>query len=58
MPNIDNWAHIGGLIGGVFATMAVGIKYKSTRFEMINGAILYLILVGFLLYMTFSGMLF
>lgn len=58
MPGIDNWAHIGGLIGGVFATMAVGVKYKSTRFEMINGVILYLILVGFLLYMTFSGMLF
>ena len=55
-PGIDNWGHIGGLIGGVFATMAVGVKYKSTRFEMINGTILYIILVGFLLYMTFSGM--
>ncbi len=58
MPGIDNWAHVGGLIGGVFATMAVGVKYKSTTFEMVNGIILYLILVGFLLYMTFSGMLF
>ena len=58
MPGIDNWAHIGGLIGGIFATMAVGVKYKSTAFEQINGAILYLILVGFLIYMTFTGMLF
>ena len=58
MPGIDNWAHIGGLIGGVFATMFVGIKYKSTKFEMINGAVLYLIFMGFLLFMTFSGMLF
>ncbi|MCI9585729.1 MAG: rhomboid family intramembrane serine protease [Bacilli bacterium] len=58
MPGIDNWAHIGGLIGGVFATMFVGIKYKSTKFEMINGGVLYLIFIGFLLFMTFSGMLF
>jgi len=55
-PGIDNWGHIGGLIGGVFATMAVGVKYKTTKFEMINGIILYVILVGFLLYMTFTGM--
>ena len=32
-------------------------KYKTTKFEMINGIILYVILVGFLLYMTFTGML-
>jgi len=37
--------------------MAVGVKYKTTSFEMINGVILYIILVGFLLYMTFTGML-
>lgn len=51
MPGIDNWAHIGGLIGGALATMAVGVKYKSTRFEMINGVILYIIYIGFILYM-------
>ena len=33
---IDNWAHIGGLVGGILATMAVGVKYKSTKFEMIT----------------------
>lgn len=52
-PGIDNWAHIGGLIGGVLSTMAVGVKYKSTKFEMINGALMYVVTVGFLLFMTF-----
>ena len=50
---IDNWAHIGGLVAGILATMAVGVKYKSTKFEMINGAIMYLIFIGFLGYMVF-----
>lgn len=50
---VDNWAHIGGLIGGVLSTMAVGIKYKSTRFEKVNGVILYLIYTLFLGYMVF-----
>ena len=50
---IDNWAHIGGLVAGVLATMAVGVKYKSTKFEMINGVIMYLIFIGFLGYMVF-----
>ena len=50
---IDNWAHVGGLVGGILSTMAVGVKYKSTKFEMINGVILYLIFIGFIGYMVF-----
>ena len=54
ISGIDIWAHIGGLIGGILATMAVGVKYKSTSFEKINGWILYLIYTVFILYMVFN----
>ena len=46
--NIDNFAHIGGLFGGFTSTMALGIKYKSNKFERVNGvivSILYVILM-------------
>lgn len=50
---IDNAAHIGGLIGGALVSMAVGVKYKSTKSDQINGIIMTCIFVGFLVYMTF-----
>ncbi len=37
--SIDNFCHIGGLIGGIFATMAVGVDGKSKTFERVNGVI-------------------
>lgn len=51
--NINNLAHIGGLIGGVLLSMAVGVKYKSNKSDIINGIIMTLIFVGFLVYMIF-----
>lgn len=51
---IDNYAHIGGLIGGVLGTMALGVKYKSTKAEQINGIIVSIILVAFLLFISFN----
>ena len=53
ISGVDNWAHVGGLVSGVLATMAVGVKYKSTKFEMVNGVILYLIYIVFIGYMVF-----
>lgn len=50
-PGIDNYAHIGGLIGGVIITMALGVKNKSSKFEMINGFIVAAIFLAFLVYM-------
>lgn len=50
---IDNAAHIGGLIGGIVITMALGLKYKSSTFEKVNGFIITLLLVLFLGYMAF-----
>lgn len=50
---IDNYAHIGGLIGGAIATMAVGLKHKTSTFEQINGIIILVIYVLFLGYLGF-----
>ena len=55
LPGINNAAHIGGLIGGVLVTMAVGVNYKSTTSEKINGVILTLIYTLFIIYMGFVG---
>ena len=52
IQGVDNAAHIGGLIGGGLMMIAVGVKYKSSNFERINGLIVSLIFLGFLIYMA------
>ena len=50
---VDNFAHIGGLIGGALITLSLGIKDKSSKFEMFNGWIVTLIFLAFTYYMAF-----
>lgn len=53
LSGIDNFAHIGGLLGGFIVTMALGIKYKSNNSEKINGIIITSIFTLFMIYMAF-----
>ena len=51
IPGIDYLGHIGGLIGGIIASMAVGLKYKKTKKDSINGIIIAIIFLTFLIYL-------
>lgn len=52
ISGIDNFAHIGGLLGGIGITMALGVKYKSTNSDRINGFIITTIFTIFITYMA------
>ena len=51
-PGIGNAAHIGGLIGGYIISMAVGFD-KDDKSSKINGTIISIILLLFLIYISF-----
>lgn len=53
VSGIDNFAYIGGLIGGCLITMALGVKYKSSTSEKANGIIITIIFTAFMIYMAF-----
>lgn len=53
LNGIANSAHIGGLVGGLLITMTLGVKYKSSKSEKINGLIISLIYLCFLIYVAF-----
>lgn len=53
VPGIDNSAHIGGLLGGALITVALGVKNKSSNFEKINGLIVTILFLAFVIYMAF-----
>lgn len=49
---INMSAHIGGLIGGILSSKAVGIKYKTNTSDSINGWIMLGIFCVFLVFMS------
>ena len=51
--SIDNAAHIGGLVGGYLSTMALGIKGKSSKSDRINGTIVLVMYLAFMIYVLF-----
>lgn len=51
LPGIDNFGHIGGLIGGILSAMIVGAPGKNDTRDRVNGVIILFILVSFLIYM-------
>ena len=53
LDHISLFAHLGGLFGGFLVTKAVGVKYKSTTSEIVNGIIMTIIFLVFLCYVNF-----
>ena len=54
---IDNAAHIGGLIGGLFISMALGLSKKDDTSSRVNGWIIFIIYFAFLSYLLFLGLI-
>ena len=55
VSGIDNFAHIGGLIGGFLISKALGINSKDKKSDKINGIIMTIIYIGFLVVLGIFG---
>lgn len=51
LSGVDNFAHLGGLIGGFLTTMAVGMSTKKG--DRVNGIIFIILYISFLIFMNF-----
>lgn len=49
--NIDNFAHLGGLMGGIVMTMALGVSNKSSKINRINGFIISILMIAFFIFL-------
>lgn len=52
--SIDLSAHIGGLIGGILISMAIGIGDKHRKSDQINGLVVLILMAVFLIYMMMT----
>ena len=52
--SIDLSAHIGGLIGGILISMAIGIGDKHRKSDQINGLVVLVLMAAFLIYMIMT----
>ena len=55
IPSINNVAHIGGLIGGILSTMAIGVNNNKEKNYLSTGVILSIIYIVFLIILVFIG---
>ena len=53
LSGIDNFAHVGGLLGGMLSAMIMGIPEQESKTDRINGIVILLIALTFLCYLTF-----
>ncbi len=53
VTGINMYAHIGGFISGMLISSALGIKYKTSKFEKVNSIICSVILVIILVYLAY-----
>lgn len=53
ITSINFYAHLGGFIGGILISMVLGVKYKTTKTEKVNGLITSLILLIGLFYLAY-----
>ena len=53
LPGVDNAAHIGGLVGGILTTMAIGVNEKTPKIEKINGLIVLILYFAFMIFVLY-----
>lgn len=53
LPSVNLCAHIGGLVAGIIMSITLGVKYKTSKSEKINGLIASTILTGALIYFSY-----
>lgn len=53
VPGINMYAHLGGFVGGMLISNSLGIKYKTSRFEKVNGIICSILLVITLVFLAY-----